>query len=451
MWQKTRLPSTDKQCLRLTFIQLCFVLVAPADLSSFSFFGLFNFDFLRITGSNTCVAPLGPISRLSSFLWTTLVVFCEWALYFAAQLLWARRFNRRSLSRLKIPFGRSLVALYLFTFNSVVQGSLRVFDTVRVQFNGEELCLVRSAPAVSCSESSYQVLLALTAIVFIVYTVLIPVLIIHLSKKIYRSKYSSWMTDALSVLFGPYYTAESSHSHTSLWELVRLIFRVMLLCTIVFIVELSSRMAAISQILGIYFVLLLHVQPYKFRQWLIAEEVSIGLLFLLSHLMVWMAPDFSNGEQGLLIVFSVVPSVCFLLWIAQAKFYSFVRVIRHRLKEEQTSLREQNPPLELSRFKSMSLRASESLSSVLEYLHHSDIPARGQDPRLAKPDMELESLSLTGNPLHDASLLEGGAPALNSQWYGLPVSPSASSLSTIPDQPPPPPPPPPSSTQSPTS
>jgi len=127
-----------------------------------------------------------------------------------------------------IPFFRSLLALYLFTFNSVLQTCFRYLNCQEVAIGNKIVNVVKTYPAVNCDTKLYSNLKILILIVLIVYVVIIPVFLI-LNVAFLMDKWKSLHDVTIRLVF-PYRLSRFWRG----WEIWRLIQRTLLVAIVVF-------------------------------------------------------------------------------------------------------------------------------------------------------------------------------------------------------------------------
>jgi hypothetical protein len=179
-----------------------------------------------------------PLS-LSDF-WTTALLFVEWLLFTLISKLtyWIR--NRKRENPIAFPvveYLRTLFALYLFTFNNIMQTSLNVLNCVEVPMGDSTTNVVRNYPSVSCSGGSYTPLLIASIVYLIFYVLVIPIAVVrNLVAIAYGSGRLAMFSEVTKGITFPYH----GHWYQIPWELWRLIQRASLVATAVYMVDLNQ-------------------------------------------------------------------------------------------------------------------------------------------------------------------------------------------------------------------
>jgi len=108
-----------------------------------------------------------------------------------------------------------------------------------------------------------------------------------------------------------------------LWELIKMIMRTAVLAALTFVDDGYQRLNAASLFFAMYVVSLIHVEPFRdepeLKRCHQADELSSFILLGLCQILMLLAPSFSSGDHAILAVLTVIPSVCFILWVAQTK------------------------------------------------------------------------------------------------------------------------------------
>ena len=345
--------SSSELGIGLFFIQMASILTANMPGSSFRILAWFNFDLF----GSECVAPMDPIVKLSSFIWITIFIFSHWFAFAMMTAFWRRHFQARctafrsrhfqkrcrwlmpssnsnkisSSPSLTVEFGRSSIALYTFTFNSIVRGSFRVFDCVNLQVDGSSLSVVRSYPAVTCDSAGYRSLLFLSVAFASLYLIVIPLVLLWASHR-WRTE-SSTGYEVLAAIRASYNTQRSPGGS---WELLKLMNRVAILACLVFIEDPYQRLNAASLFFATYIVAVVHRQPFN-RACQLADEASHFILLILCQVLMLLAPDTTSEDRKVLSVLTLLPSACFVLWIIRSKVGKAAQRILERLQAGQLS------------------------------------------------------------------------------------------------------------------
>jgi len=308
--------------ITMLFIQMASVILTTSRGPQSRFMQWFNFNLLEATAGSRCLAPLTPEVKLSLFLITTITVFVEWLLLATVSSLWRHFRHRQGLPI--VTFGRSAIALYLLTFTNMIQGGFRVFDCVGVSIGDVSVSVIRSYPAVSCDSVAYRSILYASIVGVAVYLAVVPMALLWAVAKygkLQPNGEESTGFQILKIIHGCY---DAMHPFGSRWEFVKMFARTAALASLVFVEDYTHRLAGASIAFACYLLLLLHVRPYVLRVYHGAEEASMMILLLLCHTLLLVGPAFSDGENVLLIVITLSPSVAFTAWLLLMKWLSVV-------------------------------------------------------------------------------------------------------------------------------
>ena len=78
-----------------------------------------------------------------------------------------------------MKFLRSLIALYMITFNRVLQTCLIIFNCESINFNDKTISIMTNYPAIWCEGDEYRNLLIPSIIIFIIYVIVIPIVLLY--------------------------------------------------------------------------------------------------------------------------------------------------------------------------------------------------------------------------------------------------------------------------------
>jgi hypothetical protein len=132
-----------------------------------------------------------------------------------------------------IPHLRTLLALYLFTFNSVIQTSFTILNCIQITSAGESFNLVRNYPAVSCSDESYRPLYIGSVFYLLLYVAVVPIFLIWHVRRAGPQDFMGLVTVRITT---PFHSAWYQKS----WEFWRLVQRLVLIVVIVFEPDLNT-------------------------------------------------------------------------------------------------------------------------------------------------------------------------------------------------------------------
>jgi hypothetical protein len=172
--------------------------------------------------------------------WTTVLLFAEWLLFTLVSKLIHLIQNRKANPPTVFPmieYLRTFLALYLFTFNNIMQTSLNILNCMEVPVGDTTANVVKNYPSVSCAASSYTPLFIASIVYLGLYAVVIPAALIRNLVALARGEgghaITSEITKGMSLPYlGKWYQLP--------WELWRLTQRAALVAAAVFIADLNQ-------------------------------------------------------------------------------------------------------------------------------------------------------------------------------------------------------------------
>jgi FG-GAP-like repeat/Tyrosine-protein kinase ephrin type A/B receptor-like len=218
---------------------------------------------------------------------------------------------------------RTLLALFLLTFNGMMSTALAVFNCIDITFNGHEYSVIQAFPTVSCTGSVYSQLAALAGITLVVYLAIpIGLLLVYGSRLYHVSQLDA--LDAQRKYVQSHIGAHTYYilgaftfpfrTHVGFWKVFVLFRRFLLVLFVVLLSDRSWRMA-IASILNVT-VLLSHVavQPYINTIDNVMETFSLFILSIIGVILVQISPPYSSSERTVLTVLWVLPFMILLAW-----------------------------------------------------------------------------------------------------------------------------------------
>jgi len=274
-------------------------------------------------------------------MWIVAVLVAELTVVQLLQWLWWRSRREGGLYKLLVSYMRSLLGIYLFTFNSVLQGALAVFDVIEVQVEGESRSLLRAYPGVYWSTGSpseeYKTILAFSIIFLILYVAVVPTVLlfsIHLTKKKKET-----VRKIMQLIQSPF---KDTHLIITNWELVRILLRTVFQVVVSQARNFLNALSLVAFFLLVYSFSLAHLQPHKLRSSQIGEEISMFVLISLCCFTSFGYPNdgvsFAERDRVWLTLLSAVTSLAFILWIIRARIMSAVIPRLRALEHEESSL-----------------------------------------------------------------------------------------------------------------
>jgi Tyrosine-protein kinase ephrin type A/B receptor-like len=266
---------------------------------------------------------------------------CHWRLSTVQPLLYQD--NQRVLAARDADFHirwlRTLLALFLLTFNGVTRTALTPFFCIDIDTIDGVQSVVQAFPSVTCSGSEYNVIVALASSTLSVYVV-VPLLLIWLyphellprrvvacfvnrctlsrgsENDINNSKSAAQPKTASpnTVYVLGALTAAYRRGHSTWWKLFVLIRRLGLVIAVVAIEDRGWRMIAASLIS--LSVLMLHILTRPFENMVdnVMESISLLSLTLIATMLLKMQPPYSSQEQILLGVLWTIPFFVIVGW-----------------------------------------------------------------------------------------------------------------------------------------
>jgi hypothetical protein len=227
---------------------------------------------------------------------------------------------------------RTLLALYLLTFNGATQASFDVFNCIELSVDGHDQLVISQFPTVSCGQSQYVSLAAVAGSILALYVLIIPILLIralyikHVSRRsptrrglrghVKRAQLkqplnNSTMTRKQYVLG----VMTSSYRDSAwVWRLFVLFRRLSLVVAIVFIRSHGWRLAC-ATLLNVFY-LLCHVSMWPYLRWIdnIMETVSLTSLVLLSVVLQQLSRPLESSERILVAIVWAMPFALLVVW-----------------------------------------------------------------------------------------------------------------------------------------
>jgi hypothetical protein len=276
----------------------------------------FQFNFSEST-QTLCLAPLTPIQKLISGIIAPAICFAE--LYVTAFLhfcCW--KYNRSIVSPKSwlpagekwnySPFVRTTCALLIFSYNSVVDATLKYFDCLDV----DGVRVITSQPAIDCDSSVYKQHLVLFVVLLIVIVIGFPLLLFYLLIK---------NVDKLVYLRHKYGILYEGFRESRRWyEALSLVRRVLLLAIIV--VLSGNRILTYSWLTFLNVaILIMHMLLRPFEQTLDnnMETTTLILLAIITTLLSGMESPLTVGQSAGLSLLIFVPAAAIVCVIVKRR------------------------------------------------------------------------------------------------------------------------------------
>jgi FG-GAP-like repeat/Tyrosine-protein kinase ephrin type A/B receptor-like len=323
---------------------------------------------------------------------------------------------------------RTLLALFLLTFNGVTRTAFAVFNCIEVSVRGSTVRVIESYPSVNCDDPAYGAIATFATVICSVYFI-VPVALIaafpntllpirHCLGRSHRwakrPKPSADMLYVLGALAAPY------RGHAAWWKLSVLIRRIVLVATVVFISSRGWRMVAASMICMFIFAAHVLSQPFLNRTDNAMETMSLFVLSLLSALLVHAQPPYNAGERDAIGVLWAIPFVMIVLWAVGGWIWyigPFKRAMQIVVREKVTVATDSKPEHSFSSYQ-VELRGDIVRPSRAANLYATASPVTGR------------AHSGSGS-MSDARCVDTTAARHGSEQHGAGVGPSAGSSANL--------------------
>jgi Tyrosine-protein kinase ephrin type A/B receptor-like len=217
---------------------------------------------------------------------------------------------------------RTLLALFLLTFNGVTRTALAIFNCIDVQTNTGSKTVIEAYPLVECTESSFVGIAFFAALMCMIY-VSVPIFIVfryartllHIRRHgVDENKCSKDGRASANELYVLGALTAPFRNHAALWKLVIVLRRFVLVIAITYTADRGWRMVAASILSAL--ILLFHVITRPFTNWVdnTVETVSLSALAILSTSLVQMQPPYSNDDKNAIGTLWILPFTFILLW-----------------------------------------------------------------------------------------------------------------------------------------
>jgi WW domain/Tyrosine-protein kinase ephrin type A/B receptor-like len=231
---------------------------------------------------------------------------------------------------------RSLIALYLFTFNGIIGNAFTVFNCITVTSQGSSLEVLQAYPTIECSGSTYNGLLTIAAVITVLYLATAVIFTAVLGYLYVQQRNRSnapnngEASDSVSAPKGLHPMQISHHAWGVLtdvfrhrfffWKMWVLARRLILVAIAVFATDNRGwQLTALTAVNT--FILLVHIifKPFLHRLDNVMESVALSVLTLLTMVLRETEPPFSDSESDLLLAMWLVPFIIFMLWTVSGK------------------------------------------------------------------------------------------------------------------------------------
>jgi Tyrosine-protein kinase ephrin type A/B receptor-like/FG-GAP-like repeat len=204
---------------------------------------------------------------------------------------------------------RSLVALYLLTFNSVLDASFSALHCIGITTYGQTVRVLQAYPTISCDDSEYAPFQVLGIVMGCIYmSIIVAVVVLAVRphyKWIVNGQHRQLQMDSTNrTLYRWGELVDNFEVTYFFWTLWTLLRRAALVAVIVFLAENRGWQQTIASILNMLFVVV-HVRfrPYYYAADNLMELVSLTVLAIFTMLLTQLEPPYSDSEgRGFLVV-----------------------------------------------------------------------------------------------------------------------------------------------------
>jgi FG-GAP-like repeat/WW domain/CUB domain/Tyrosine-protein kinase ephrin type A/B receptor-like len=229
----------------------------------------------------------------------------------------------KNLVDLPTHWYRTLLALFLLTFNGVTRTVFSIFKCIDVSASGDRFSVVEAYPTIGCSGSSYAQISVFASAMMIIYLSVPLFLILRFPRTLlpirhcFGSNHTHCMYSAnpsessryvLGALTAPY------RRHAAWWKISILLRRLLLVIVVTFPDGRGWRMLAASVVSMTVLVIHLMSQPFLYNIDNIMETLSLSALTLLATLLVQMQPPYSSDDRSWIGVVWGIPFCVVLVW-----------------------------------------------------------------------------------------------------------------------------------------
>jgi hypothetical protein len=304
---------------------------------------IFQFNFSEGTQA-ICLAPLTPMEKLISGIVAPLICFAELFLFIFFHGLhhtireFYRHFHDQNYSKKAWnynPFIRSTCGLLLFSYNSIVDATLKYFNCTSV--NGT--AVVASQPSIVCSSNDYKNYLPLFTILLAGVVCGFPIL---LGVLMYIRRHSLYKGGSMISRYGLLY---ATYKPTRWWyEVFVLVRRVLLLFITVLMTGQREQLYAYCTFMNLL-VLLVHLCLWPFLDEAdnLMEAASLVILAMLTALLTGISTPIKNAESAGVTMLVFIPGCFMLLIMVQKRIIQFRKEAAQRhqasLKQEEKKRR----------------------------------------------------------------------------------------------------------------
>jgi FG-GAP-like repeat/Tyrosine-protein kinase ephrin type A/B receptor-like/Chlamydia polymorphic membrane protein (Chlamydia_PMP) repeat len=357
-----------------------------SDIGILQLFAMLDFDVIS-AGGTTCIVPLTPAGQILAQFATIAVAFAVWAACFAIaamlhtvgcishvspvwHVLSAKEQHRRasvareraetqaiqmqhlggqfkerdgqatnvssSSDRVLPPTSvdrrrwyRSLIALYLFTFNRVVATAFSALNCVQVSFNGLSKSVLYDYPTIECSRSNsdYGTVQALAILMLLLYMGVALLILALLWRRFHsRRPQPSSISSHSSMVFGV--LTFVFRADFWFWRMLIVCRRFLLVVVVVFWREDRAWQFTLATSINVV-VLLFHSLNRPFKQVVdnYAEFVSLLSLTFLTLVLQRATMPYEGADKAYLTCLAVLPFVVLLLWLLIGRLVSWGHIV----------------------------------------------------------------------------------------------------------------------------
>lgn len=298
----------------LFFVQMGIVLVGQNHEWT-SWMGIFDFDVLSRT--KVCIAPWSPLTKLFVIGMIPFFSMAQLGLVsvgaYLVQKLRGKLFHGT-------PYVRTLVGLFVFSYNSVTISTLAFFNCRDVP-DGDGTRRLATAPSVDCSSSEYVSTTVLAIVLLMVFVVGIPfgtmAWLVRLHKHRKHMLSDRRFRETWGVLFDVY-----TERHY-LWEIFSLSRRVVLIAvTVIWSQNPAAKYSALTLLLLLFYIIQMYYRPYTYGIDNQLEAASLSLLLLLSAVLSTTSDPLTLRDNILVLMLFVVPAMMLFGYLVYARVHN---------------------------------------------------------------------------------------------------------------------------------
>lgn len=311
--------------IAMYFVQISLLLLEGSgsaagehDRSSFGWLEVFNLDNFALKAG--CLAKFSPMEHLIWDIFRPLLLYVNLALLSLGTFLYLRIRGRDSEFSF-VPYQRTLISLYFFSYNRTVNTVFQSLHCVEIEFEGSAQSLIWTRPAIECDGSSYTNLVVGVSFYMFLEVAVVPMYLlfqlVYSRNRLYqKGSGASHVFGALTQMFKP------SCFYWFLWSVSR---HTILVGLSVFMAQRrATRLSYMAAVNSFVLLVQLLMKPFQSSTDNSAESICLFLLVLLSNLL------FDGISVATIVMIVVIPAICVCLYGVQDKIKKGVNFLQRK-------------------------------------------------------------------------------------------------------------------------